>query len=150
MQGPQAEVRDLTDIRVDVVKTALQLSPEQTQYWPAIEGAMRARAETRRQKVENVAARMEETRPDRDFVRLLQKRADNLTERGAELRTLADAWQPLSGTLTDAQKRRMRILAALVIHEVREDRDVPRIQFEEEQTWGAMTGSGSGESGIGR
>ena len=39
LQVPQAEARDLTDIRVDVVKAALQLSPEQAQYWPAIEGA---------------------------------------------------------------------------------------------------------------
>jgi hypothetical protein len=152
MQGAQAESRDLTDIRVDVVKSALQLSPEQTQYWPAIEGAMRARAETRRQKVENVSDRMEEARPDRDrdFVRALQKRADNLSERSTELRKLADAWQPLTATLSDTQKRRMRILAALVLHEVREDRDVPRIQFEDDQIWGAMTGSGSGESGVGR
>jgi hypothetical protein len=149
-QEARTEGKEMTEIRIDVVKNALQLSPEQTQYWPAVEAAILARAETRRQRLENVAARMDESRPDRDFVRSLQKRADDLSERGAGLRKLADAWAPLYPTLNDAQKRRMRILAAVVLHGVREDMEDRQDRREAEDLWGAAVGAGSGESGIGR
>ena len=99
--GPlSAEARELTEIRIDVVKNALQLSPDQSQYWPAIEGAIRARAEARYQRAQTALNRFEE-RSDRDFLKFLQARADALSERGAGLKRLADAWQPLYGTLTE-------------------------------------------------
>jgi LTXXQ motif family protein len=148
MQGAQAEAKVLTDIRIDVVKNALQLTPEQQKYWPAIEESMRARADARRQRLENVAARMEDTQPDRDFVKVLQTRADNLSARGSELKKLADAWQPLYATLDDAQKRRMRVLAILVLHGVREGIES---RVEEEDMWGsAAVGASTGEGGFGR
>ena len=150
MLEARTEGKELTEIRIDVVKNALQLSQEQTQYWPAIEAAMLARANARRQRVENVAARVDDARPDRDFVTALRNRADDLSERGAGLRKLADAWQPLYPTLNDAQKRRMRILAAVVLHGVREDMEDRHDRMEADDIWGAATGAGSGESGIGR
>jgi hypothetical protein len=36
-----ADLDKLTDIRVNVVKTALQLTPDQEKYWPAVEDASR-------------------------------------------------------------------------------------------------------------
>jgi len=149
-QEPQAELRDLTDVRIDVLKTALQLSSDQTKYWPAIEEAIRARADERRERVESFAARMHEPQPDRNFLKVLQNRADNLSERAAGLKRLADAWQPLYPTLTDVQKRRMRILAAVVLRDAREGMAFRHMQMEDEDAWGAMTGPGSGESGFGR
>jgi hypothetical protein len=37
-----ADVTALTDARINLVKAALQLTPDQEQYWPAIEEAIRA------------------------------------------------------------------------------------------------------------
>jgi hypothetical protein len=147
-QGARTEGRDLTEIRIDVVRNALQLSPEQAKYWPAIEEAIRSRAEMRRQRVENVAERMESTQPDRNFVQVLQSHAEALTERGASLRRLADAWQPLYPTLSEAQKRRMRVLAVLVLQGVREDIEERRDRLEAEGIGSAAIGAGSGESGL--
>ena len=147
-QGAQTEAKVLTDIRIDVVKNALQLTPEQQKYWPAIEESMRARADARRQRLENVADRLDDPRPDRNFVKVLQTRADNLSARGAELKKLADAWQPLYASLDDAQKRRMRVLAVLVLHGVKEGIES---RIEEEDMWGgAAVGASTGEGGLGR
>jgi hypothetical protein len=41
---------------------------------------------------------------DRDFIKVLETHANNLTERGTELKKLVDAWQPLYATLSDEQK----------------------------------------------
>ena len=150
LQEARAEGKELTEIRIDVVKNALQLTQEQTKYWPAIEAAIVARAEARRQRLEKVPTRMEETRPDRDFVKALQTRAGDLAERSAELKQLADAWQPLYPTLNDTQKRRMRILAVVVLHGFRENMEDRQDRLESEDLWGAASGSGSGESGVGR
>jgi len=147
MQRGQAD--DVTDNRIEIVKTALQLRPDQMQYWPAIEDAIRARAEGRRQRIENTMSRMEEGQFDRNFVQVMQARAENLSERGAELKKLADAWQPLYSTLDDAQKRRMRVLGVLVLHRMREGIMARREQMEDEGG-GAMMGAGAGETGMGR
>jgi hypothetical protein len=56
--GPQISgLADLTDMRVEIVKAALQLSPDQEKFWPAIEDAIRTRAKNRQNRVANVAAR---------------------------------------------------------------------------------------------
>ena len=39
-----ADLNALTDARVAIVKSALQLTADQEKYWPAIEEAIRARA----------------------------------------------------------------------------------------------------------
>lgn len=149
-QGARAEGRDLTEVRIDVVRNALQLSPDQAKYWPAIEEAIRSRAEMRRQRIESVVARMDTPQPDRNFVQVLQNHAEDLTERGASLRRLADAWQPLYPTLNDAQKRRMRVLAVLVVHGVSEDLEDRRDRMEPQGFGSAAIGAGTGEGGLGR
>ena len=47
-----------TNTRINVVKAALQLTPDQEKYWPAIEKAIRARAEHRRTRIVNAAEAM--------------------------------------------------------------------------------------------
>ena len=56
----------------------------------------------------------------RDPVAFLQRRSANLTQRATELKTLADAWQPLYQTMSPEQKRRMAVLAVLVLRELRD------------------------------
>ena len=48
-----ADRNTLTDMRIDLVKAALQLTPDQEKYWPAVESAIRARAEDRKARKNN-------------------------------------------------------------------------------------------------
>ncbi len=49
----------------------------------------------------------------------MRGRAEALTQRGANLKRLADAWQPLYQTLNPDQKERMRLLAMHVVREIK-------------------------------
>jgi len=56
---------------------------------------------------------------NRDPVDFLQRRADALAQRSADLKKLAGAWEPLYKTLSPDQKQRMAFLALYVLREVR-------------------------------
>ena len=98
-----AELGTLTDMRVNVVKAALQLTPDQEKYWPAVEEAIRARAKNRQARIADAQKRVGELRDDnpvevlrnRDTVDFLKQRADALAQRSADLKKLAGAWEPL-------------------------------------------------------
>jgi LTXXQ motif family protein len=99
----------LTDARVGMA--ALQLTPDQQKYWTAVEEAIRARAKNRQARMERVAelrdsSQVEAVR-DRDPVELMQRRAEMLSQRAADAKKVADAWEPLYKTLTPDQKKRM-------------------------------------------
>jgi len=116
----------LTDMRIEVVKAALQLTPEQEQYWPAIEEAMRVRAGHRQTRIGEAAEAMETNEKgrggaikaliERNPIEFMHRRADALTQRAEDLKKLADAWQPLYQTLKPKQKQRMAFLATSVLH----------------------------------
>jgi hypothetical protein len=88
------DVTALTDARINLVKAALQLTPDQEKYWPAIEEAIRARAKDRQARLQNVEARVSELRSkspveamrDRNPVDFLHRRAEALTQRAATSR----------------------------------------------------------------
>ena len=117
----------LTDMRIDVVKAALKLTPDQEKYWPAIEDAIRARAKSRQARFTEVEKRVAELRDgnpvevlrNRDTVDFLQRRADALAQRSADLKKLAAAWEPLYKTLSPDQKQRIAFVTLYVLHEVR-------------------------------
>ena len=112
------DLKALTDARVALVKAALQLTPEQEKYWPALEEAIRARSMGRQQRLGALLNRLNQ-QSDADLFEQLRKRADNMAQRGTELKKLVDAWQPLWQTLNPDQKRRMEILAVSVLRVVR-------------------------------
>ena len=122
-----AEWNSLTDMRIDVVKAALKLTPDQEKYWPAVEDAIRARAKNRQARFADIEKRVAELREgnpveilrNRDPVDFLQRRADALAQRSADLKKLAGAWEPLYKTLSPDQKQRMAFLALYVLREVR-------------------------------
>jgi hypothetical protein len=68
---------------------------------------------------------------DRNPVDFLSKRADTSTQRGADLKKLADTWRPLNQTLTPDQKRRLVHLAIVALREVRNPVERRRILAEE-------------------
>jgi hypothetical protein len=130
----------LTDMRVDLVKAALQLTPDQEKLWPPVESAIRARAEDRKARVakiqETVGRRADESRADvmrnRDPIAFLQRRSEALAQRSADLDKLAEAWQPLYKTLTPEQRQRMAALAIFVLHDLSDAVDRRRAQAEDE------------------
>jgi hypothetical protein len=106
-----ADLNALTDARVGIIKAALQLTPDQEKYWPTVEEAIRARAKNRQARWERVAE-LRDSSPmeavgERNPVELMQRRAERLSQRAADLKKLADAWEPLYKTLTPDQKKRM-------------------------------------------
>jgi hypothetical protein len=128
------ELENLTDARIAILKFALQLTPAQEKDWPAVEQAIRARAAGRQARLAAAQARASEMRNgnaienvrNRDPIEFLNRRADALAQRSAELRRLADAWQPLYQTLSADQRKRLGIVAVLVFRDLR-DRDEERL-----------------------
>ena len=81
-QPSAADLKALTDARVGIIKAALQLTPDQEKYWPAVEEAIRARAENRQARFERVAELRDsglEAVGERNAVELMQRRAERLS-----------------------------------------------------------------------
>ena len=127
-----AEFKMLTDIRVGVIKAALQLTPEQEKLWPAVDEAIRARAETRYRRLAALGEHMDQAR-DVDPVQLYRQRADVLADRAAGLRKLADAWQPLYQSLTPDQKTRLRLVTVHAIEGLRTALENRRMDLDDEE-----------------
>jgi hypothetical protein len=127
-------------LRIDLVKGALQLTPDQQKYWPAIESAIRARAEDGKARLakiaETVGKRADESSVEvmrnRDPIAFLQRRAEALAQRSADLDKLAEAWQPLYKTLSPEQRQRMAALAIFVLHDMSDAVERRRAQSEDE------------------
>lgn len=147
----------LTDARIAMVKGALQLTPDQEKFWPAIEEAIRARAKNRQARIASVAKRLDELRErnpldvlrDRDPVAFLQRRSEALAQRAADLKRLADAWQPLYQTLSADQKRRMGLLTVFVLRDMREGLQQRRMGMGMDTGMGMGMGRGM-RMGMGR
>jgi LTXXQ motif family protein len=135
-----ADRNTLTDLRIDLVKAALQLTPDQEKYWPAVESAIRARAEDRKARLakigETVGKRADESRVEamrnRDPITFLQRRSEALAQRSADLDKLAEAWQPLYKTLSPEQRQRMAAIAILVLHDMSDAAERRRAQSDDE------------------
>ena len=133
--------KTLTDLRIDLVKAALQLTPAQEKLWPPVESAIRARAEDRKARVakiqETVGRRADESRAEvlrnRDPIAFLQRRAEALAQRSVDLNKLAEAWQPLYKTLSPEQKKRMGALALFVLNDMRDAVDRRHVEAEENE-----------------
>jgi LTXXQ motif family protein len=125
MRGPSAaDLNSLTDMRVGLVKAALQLTPDQEKLWPPLEEAIRARSKSRMARLERVAELRDngptDALSDRNPVDLMQRRADMLIQRGNDLKKVADAWQPLYKTLSQDQKRRMAYVSMVALRGMRD------------------------------
>jgi hypothetical protein len=125
-----ADLNALTDARIGIVKAALQLTPEQAKYWPAVEEAIRNRAMGRQVRLAALARQRDQG--DRDPIDSVRHRADALAQRAAELKQLADAWQPLYATLTPDQKQRLRFFAVNILRMVPRAGELRRMETEDE------------------
>lgn len=140
-QSSAADRNTLTDLRIDLVKAALQLTPDQEKLWPPVESAIRSRAEDRKARIakiqETVGRRADESRIDalrnRDPIAFLQRRSEALAQRSADLDKLAEAWQPLYKTLNQEQRQHMAALAIFVLHDMSDAVERRRTQFEDNE-----------------
>jgi hypothetical protein len=130
----------LTDMRVDLVKAALQLTPDQEKLWPPVENAIRSNAEDRRGRIakiqETVGIRSDQSQSrmdmrNRDPIAFLQRCSQALAQRSADLDRLAEAWQPLYNTLSQEQRQRMAALAIFVLRDMSDVVDRRRAQSED-------------------
>jgi len=130
----QSDMKTLTDARIDMLKGALRLTPEQTKYWPAVEDAIRERAQARYHRITTFAATADQIAQGKevDPIELLRNRSDALTERAADLKKFLEAWQPLYQTLSTDQKQRVRVAAGLVVRALR-DRVDRRIDTSDDE-----------------
>ena len=136
---PATDLGTLTDMQITLVKAALQLTPEQEKYWPAVQDAIRTEAQDRQGRIAVAAKRLDELRQNPieilqapDPVENLQRRANALAQRSADLKKLAGAWQPLYETLTPDQKKRMASLTLFVLREMSSSMELQDMQCEEQ------------------
>lgn len=136
-----AEMDTLTDARITLVKFALQLTPEQETHWKAIEEAIRYRAAGRQARMASIHARTDDLRDknivealrDRDPIAFLNRRSDALAQRAAEVKQLANAWQPLYETLSADQKRRLGLVAVFAFREMRDEAEDRLLQNDDRE-----------------
>ena len=141
-QAPAGQVREhlteaaskaLIDRRVEVIKFALALTPEQTRLWQPVEEAIRARLTARHQRLAALAAkRGGQVSSEFNPIALVRERSEALAQRAAGLKRLADAWQPLYENLDNNQKLRMRFLTLFVLREMRDAVESRLMDAEEE------------------
>ena len=118
-----ADLKSLTDARVAMIKAALQLTSDQEKYWPAVEDAIRTRSKNRQARFERVAE-LRDSGPmealQRNPIELMQRRAEALSQRAADLKKVADAWEPLYKTLSEDQKKRMAFVTVVAARGIRD------------------------------
>jgi hypothetical protein len=113
---PSAEDRAaLTDARIAALRTGLRLSAEQEKHWPAVEAAIRDLAKQRADRIvaRRAARSSDNSAPRPDAIERLRRGADAMTARGAAFKRLADAAEPLYGSLDEGQKQRFAVLLRL-------------------------------------
>ena len=120
-----ADFNSLTDARVAMIKAALQLTAEQEKLWPAVEDAIRARAKNRQARWERLAELRDSDSPmealhGKNPVEIMQRRAELMSQRAADLKKVADAWEPLFKTLSQDQKKRMAFVTVVAARGIRD------------------------------
>ena len=115
-QRPNLEdMRAFADARIAALHAGLGLTADQEKNWPAFEEATREMAKLRLDRVAAaVNARRDRQPQSSDPSDRLHQRAAALTERGAALKRVADAIDPLYKSLDDGQKRRFAMLQRML------------------------------------
>lgn len=108
------------DARIAALRAGLALTPEQQGLWPPVETTLKELAQKHIERRDQFRAERAERRDRaerrergerRDPVERLRRGAERLSERGADMKRLADAAEPLYQSLDEAQKRRFDRLA---------------------------------------
>lgn len=109
-QGPRAlspeDRAAYFDARIAAVKAGLRLTPEQDRLWPAAEQAVREGFAKRTEMMQKMQT---QGRPS-DPIDGMRRMAEAAIVRGEAMRKVVEATQPLYTSLSDDQKRRLRVL----------------------------------------
>jgi zinc resistance-associated protein len=113
-RGRMAQLSDIDrqamlSARLAASKAALLLTPEQEKLWPPVEAAIRDGMKLR----QDWRARIEKEGVAANPVDRMKRMGEMASARGAALTKLADAAAPLYASLTDDQKRRLRMVRAM-------------------------------------
>lgn len=95
--------------RLAAAKAALLLTPEQEKQWGPLEAAIRDSVKLR----QDWRARIEKDGPAANPVDRMKRMGEMASARGAAMTKLADAAGPLYTSLTDDQKRRLRLVGGM-------------------------------------
>ena len=112
------DIGAFTDARIAGLKAALKLTPDQEKNWPALEQALKQAAKHRSERYATAHASADR---QGDPIDRLRNYADDLTTRGATLKSVADAAAPLYQSLDEAQKRRFVALARFEVRQYARD-----------------------------
>jgi hypothetical protein len=108
------DMQAFADARLAALKAGLALTPEQQANWPAFEAAAR---DMQKLRIEGMAARAERRNnpqaQNADPVERIRRQGNAMADRGAALKKLADAVEPLYKSLDDNQKRRFTALSRI-------------------------------------
>jgi hypothetical protein len=107
------QIANEVDARIAELKARLNLSVDQEKNWPGLQSALHDYGiEQLKNAIENGnrPSRHDREREGQDHpndIAVMRTMADSLTARGASLKKLADAADPLYGSLDDRQKREL-------------------------------------------
>jgi hypothetical protein len=107
------QIANEVDARIAHLKAHLNLSVDQEKNWPGLQSALHDYGVGQLKNAienENRPSRREREQQARERpndIAVLRTMADNLTARGASLKKLADAAEPLYATLDDGQKHEL-------------------------------------------
>jgi LTXXQ motif family protein len=124
----KSDWRKEADQRVDVLKAALQLTPDQMKLWAPLDDALRARQDYRAERLQELA---NPPKDRKDVATAMQNRATNFEKRAANLKALATALQPFYASLDENQKKRLAVLSGIVFHEARDAVEERRSDLED-------------------
>lgn len=109
------DMHAFVDARLAALHAGLGLNADQEKNWPAFEQASRELAKLRLDRVTaDVGARRDRQPQSNDPGDRLHRRAAELSDRGAALKKVADAVDPLYKSLDDGQKRRFAFLERML------------------------------------
>jgi zinc resistance-associated protein len=116
-EGPTVnQLTAIDDARTAQLKASLRLTPEQEGYWGKLESALKSISKRR---ADHVVAQWNGERADRDKntdekraepptpMERMRRTAEVMNLQAADLKTVADAAEPLYGKLDDGQRRKL-------------------------------------------
>ena len=95
-----------TDARTARVKADLRLTPDQEKNWPGFESAMHTIGMKQADRMIAFRAERGQQKQQADVIEHLNRQANVLGGRAADVKSLADAAKPLYASLAEPQKRR--------------------------------------------
>ena len=114
-EGPSVnQLTAVDDARIARLKADLHLTPEQEGYWSKLESALK---DISKRRADRVVARWNEERDARDKsaddkraepltpMERMRRAAENMNLQAADLKSVADAAEPLYGKLDERQRR---------------------------------------------